>query len=249
MTTFVIRGYHWGYNDEVFFPEGTYIHSQYQSESEAQTAWKKLELSHWADMNAFETDAFFDSRDEDYEKLLAFYKEKTGKTFDESGWDQLYITKAFSEADALEFLKLAELQAYKITKFDEEPFFYTVYLPKEECYLTVHTEGPEILLYGATIDELAQLACDHLDYALGNDEGDIEIKGEIAKLTESPNILESTLKQLDIEYDNDKKMIFIPAEKIEAIFPINDLLKQQFFEVRKSTLEEIREIESNLEDY
>ena len=34
---FIIRGYHWGYNDEVYYPAGNYIKSTFTDETEAKT--------------------------------------------------------------------------------------------------------------------------------------------------------------------------------------------------------------------
>ena len=65
--TYVIRGYHFGYNDETFYVAGSSIHKIYHDKAEAEANYKSLEVAAARQFSLHEMSSFFDG-DEDFIK-------------------------------------------------------------------------------------------------------------------------------------------------------------------------------------
>lgn len=242
---FVIRGYHWGYNDETYYPCGQYIKSTFDNEAAAQKKLLELERAHWQEMDLGETNEFFDGDDKLMEAVNKFTLEKCGEAlFDGDDIRDAYIPDGLSDDDFKQFLKIAGLSAYKLTKFDNDPQFYAIWIREDEDYLKEEDECTTALVYAESIDDLKRASADILAYRW--DDEKVSIKGELASITENPGILESLISSTKgLAYNANKQQLTIDTSKTDALFSVNDLLKNPLFEIKTLSLEEVKDIESN----
>jgi hypothetical protein len=133
---FIIRGFHWGYNDEVFYPCGNYIKSTFENEAEAKKQLISLERDHWKTMDLGETSNFFETDDSFIDKVNEFVTVKCGKPlFTSDDYRDTFIPTNLSDDDFSEFLKISGLSAFKLTKFEMGQKFYAIWFPGDEDYL------------------------------------------------------------------------------------------------------------------
>lgn len=248
---YVIRGYHWGYNDETYYPAGSYIHSVFDDEENAVARYQSLEKAHWQEMDLGETDVFFDSQDRETlcKKVNDFVLEKCGKKVFEDVDDtrDSFIPDSLSVEDTMTVLKMAGLQAYKLAKFDEVPQFYAIWFPEDEEYLTIDDECTSALFYEQTRTELEKEADELLEYRW--DEEVIDKKGSYAEISDNPTALEKiVIDTKGLSYNDKMQCLKIDTSKPTAVFAVNDLLKQPLFEIKQLSLEEVQEIEKDLGD-
>jgi hypothetical protein len=248
LNTYVIRGYHWGYNDETFYPCGSYIESVFTNEDDARKAKLKLEKEYWKHIDLGETQQFFDTNDELINAVNEFTMDKLGnKLFTDDERRDVYIPKTLKDQDYEKFLEIAHLEAYKIIKFDNEPKFMAVKLLKDGSYLMEHDECSTALVYEATLLELQKKSNHLFKYQL--DEYLSPLKGTLDELSESPGILKSIIsKSKCIKFNESKNVIKISAAGADEIFALNEVLKKPIFEIRILSLEEILKIEEELRE-
>ena len=185
---FIIRGYFWGYNDETYYPAGSYIHSVFDDEASAVAKHQSLEREHWQQINLGETDVFFDAHNKEKlcKKVNDFVMEKYGKTVFDDCDDtyDTYFPKELSGEDLITVLNMTGLHAYKLVRFDTNPKFYAVWLPEKEEYLQIHDECSTALLYEKTREELENEAAEWLEYEW--DEEVKKLKGDLGAISENP---------------------------------------------------------------
>lgn len=243
---YVIRGYHWGYNDETFYPCGSYIRTIFENEAEAKAALIELERHHWENCDLGETNAFFDPNPELVDRANSFIKERLGKPlFVDDDPRGTYVPQELSDEDFLEFLRLAELNAYKLTKFDDSARAYAIWFQSEGDYLKVFEEYFTALIWGASIEELKKAAMDELYYKAD----ELVAKGSLEELTDNPELLKRLIETSEgLSYDEDAQELATDAYDPDSLFAVNELLKKPFFEIRSLTLDEVLELEAELEE-
>ncbi|WP_444930743.1 hypothetical protein ACJJIF_02880 [Microbulbifer sp. SSSA002] len=246
MSKFVIRGYHWGYNDETFYPCGSYIKTVFDSEDAARAEKIKLERAHWAEVNLGETYQFFDGDEELIDKVNGFVKEKLGfELFTDDDYRDIFVPSALNDDDFAEFLQIADLTAYKLTKFEDEARFYAIWFNEANEYLMEYDECSESLVFGASLDELKKESEKMLSYYF--DEHPEILKGDINEITDSPSILKELLdKSAGLTYDTQEKCISINTSRESDLFALNELLKKPAFTVKAMSVEELIKIQDEL---
>ena len=81
-STYVIRGYRFGYDDECFYVCGGYINSIYHDQKQAETKYQELEVKYLRNANLSELEQFFDAESDYLQKIdgLKYIKKCNFKT-------------------------------------------------------------------------------------------------------------------------------------------------------------------------
>lgn len=247
-TLYVLRGYHWGYNDETYYPAGSYIHSTFDNEGDACNKKQSLELEFWKEMNFSETNVFFDGDAELCKKINTFTFDKCGeKMFDEEAEfsSENFLPDKLSDDDAMTVLKMAGLESYKLVSFDTTPVFYAIWFPKDDSYLKIHEECTTALIYSDSRAELEAETDGYIEFQW--DDNPIIYKGSYSDFSDNPTALESIVKATEgLNYIDGSKQLQIKTDQTKALFAVNDLLKEPLFEIKSLTLDDIKKIEINL---
>ena len=250
MSKFVIRGYHWGYNDETYYPCGSYVKTVFDSENEARKEKIKLEREHWEEIDLGETSQFFDTDQKLIDQVNEFVRNKLGyELFTSDDRRDTFIPDELSDEDFTHLLAISHLSAYKLTKFDDEPTFYAIWLDNADKYLMEYDEYSTALVFGTSMSELQDESGETLEnYFYDHPE---VLEGDISTITDSPKILQDFLdKSKDISYDEQQNCISIDNPKSGEIFALNELLKTPIFSIRTLSLEEVMDIQNQcVEEY
>jgi hypothetical protein len=246
VSQYIIRGYYWGYNDETFYPCGTFIKSRYYSEEDARKAKLQLEREHWEYTDLGETNQFFDTDEQLINKINEFTQEKLGKIlFTSDDRRNVFIPRNLNDNDYEKFLEISNLEAYKLTKFDDEPRFMAIWFPKNGSYLLEYDECSTALVYEATIAELQNKFNHLMEYDI--EEYLPSLKGALGELSESPSLLKSIIeKSKGIRYNEKKNSIDVKHANANDLFALNEVLNEQIFEIRTLSIDEIMKIEEEL---
>lgn len=249
-SVFIIRGFHWGYNDEVYYPCGNYIKSTFENEIDAIKEITSLERSYWMEMDLGETSQFFDTDQKLIDQVNEFVSKKCGKPlFTDDDRRDTFIPSNLSDEDFFEFLKISGLSAFKLTKFETDQKFYAIWFPDDEDYLKERYEYSETLVYSESIDLLKKEVKSEFEYHW---DGAIRLEGELSELSDSPAILKGLIdNNSSFKYKKDKRCLVIKSDNVDDLFSVNELLKSPLFEIKELTVDEIKEIESKmgLEEY
>ncbi|MCK5697842.1 MAG: hypothetical protein KAI02_06750 [Gammaproteobacteria bacterium] len=242
---FILRGFHWGYNDETFYPCGNYIKSTFTDQIKAEKALLSLERSHWQDMDLGETYQFFDTDQPLIDRINKFTLQKCGSPlFTDDDRRDVFIPTTLSDDDFMEFLKIAHLKAFKLTKFEDDQKFYSLFFPDEQEYLKIYDEGSVALVYSESLEQLKNEAESELEYHWDEP---LKLTGELSALSDSPNLLKTLIDtQKGLNYKADKKLLSIKSDHVDALFSVNELLKQPLFEIKTLSVDEIKALEENL---
>jgi len=247
---YVIRGTHWGYNDETYYPSGSYIHSVFNDKKSAIKKLDALEIAYWREIDFGEIDEFFDGDQDLVDEVNEFtLKECNIKTFeDPDDIRDSYIPEELSDKDVLTLLKIIDLQSYKLVVFDEKQKFHVLFFLGKQQYLTIPDESSSSLIYSTTALKLTQEVKKHdeiIRYYYLNDRA-IKIKGALEKLSDNPTALaEIVNKTRGLFYSKGSSYLEIQP-KIKLLFLVNDLLKNPFFEIQALSLKKIKKIEKKL---
>ena len=248
---YVIRGYQFGYNDECFYIEGNRIESIFTDKVLAEKSYRALEIKAARAWDLSEVENLFDGDDKIREACHQFLMEKynmpllTDDGFIEWG---THLPREMSDTDVLEFIKLADMHSYQLLAFDNEKKFYALWLPKENNYYLEATEGMEYLVYEESEADLLKIIKEIIDY---NGWNPTVLKGTLAEISHSPNILEYLIKKENkISYLSDEKMLKVSGSRPAPYIALNELLREPLFEIHQLSLEEVVKIEKKLEgDY
>lgn len=244
MSKFVIRGYHWGYNDETFYPCGSYVKTIFDSEDKAKKEKIKLEREHWSEFDLGESNQFFDTDQALINQVNEFVKSKLGyEIFTSDDRRDTFIPNELDDNDFEQFLAISHLSAYKLTKFEDEPKFYAIWLNQADEYLMEYDECSTALVFGASMDELKNESEETLeDYFYDNPE---TLKGDINAITESPVIMQDFLgKSSGLSYDDEEKCISIDDPRDGEIFALNEFLKTPIFSIKILSLKDVMDIQN-----
>lgn len=198
-------------------------------------------------MDLGETNEFFDTDEALVERANSFIAEKCGRAlFTDDDRRGTFIPDELSDEDFMRFLAITGLSAYKLTKFEEEPRFYAIWLPEEEGYLTIDDESSVALVYGDSIPDLKREVGDELEYRF---DGELVRSGELEALSDNPAILNEFLAASRFaNYDATAKQLKIDTTDVDTLFSVNELLKPPLLDIRQLTVEEVMAIETELEE-
>lgn len=246
--SYVIRGYHFGYNDEYIYVCGSSIRSIHHDRTTALKQYRALTIEMVRDAYLGEQSSIFDASEEFINKLDAFVFDKTGVHIAQYGSIESYtqLPAKMSDNDVLAFARLAQMPGYELVEFDSEPVFNAIFNCSEQSYQMDYDECFEGLVYsssqGETMGDLAELMED-------NDWGDVEIKGSIKELSDQPTILGALIDNNEcFTFNEDKQFLKLSNTKPEQFAALNELLKKPFFEIRKLTATQIMEMEEDMGD-
>lgn len=250
---YVIRGTHWGYNDQVFYPSGSYIHSTFDNKAAAIKRLETLEVAHWRETDFGETEVFCYGGKALYDKINEFtLKECNIKILDSNNPRESYIPSQLSKKAVLELLKIADLEAYSLVVYDETVKYYALYFLKQKRYLSIteFEQDSVELIYSESIAELTKEA-EELKELISYDYFDdktIKIKGTLPEISDNPTALAEIISQKKgLVYSEDPAYLEIKP-KIKLFFLVNDLLKKPLFEIRTVDIQQIQKLEEKLLD-
>lgn len=244
--SYVIRGYHFGYNDEYLYVCGSAIRSVHQDKSVAEKIYRSLTIECVRSAELSEESSVFDASEEFINKLDAFVFDKTGVHIASYGCIEpgVQLPAKLSDDDVLAFAKLAEMSSYQLVEFDSEPVFNAIWNCKEQSYQMDYDECYEGMVYSSsqqeTMGDLARL----MEY---NDWGDVKIKGNINDISDQPTILRALIDSNKcFSFKEGKQHLKLSKTKPEQFAALNELLKKPFFEIRKLTAQQIMEMEEGM---
>lgn len=248
MAKYVIRQYQFGYNDECYYISGSNILKVYDSDVEAEAAYRKLEIAHIRGAELHEQSSLWDASSDDLKPLNDFVESKTGKKLfaDEHPDYNDSVPKSLADDDVLELGKMAGIRGYKLVAFENEPVFYAIrVLGDEEDWHKIYDEDSTSLVYSESRDEIienvGELAYDYWY--------EKKIKGSLEELSDSPSLLASLLqntKGMKFVEKEKKSFIKIKTEKGADICSLNELLKKPLFEIKELTIDQVVAIEKEL---
>lgn len=251
--TYVIRGYHFGYNDECFYVCGSTINSIYHDREEAELKYKSLVVKYARNSNLGEEGSIFDADSKFIQKIDNYVFEKTGIRIAQDGHVEhgVYLPSKMSDEEVFEFAKLADIQAYKLVAFESKPVFYALWDIEEEQYQYDYDEYYTGLVYAESReDAIANLEILIEDKKWTN----MEITGTIEELSPNPILLEQFIKTNKcFTYDRSQASVRVKKAKAKDLAALNELLNKPMFELRELDPQTIIEIEEKLreeyEDY
>lgn len=233
---YIIRRNEFAYNDEWFLTHNVTagrITAVYTDKAEAQQAYQALvvdALYNESDLSQYDI-GNGEANDETYEKIEAFILEKTGNEFDGETLPEM------NKDDAFEFAKLSGILCYQLIEFDDSKSHYAIWLNAEESYMDHYDTGS--ILFDSNPDFIESSDCDW--YFL--DRMDHTLNGNLADLSDSPEILQAFLQQAKgISFDPQQQTLEISGNEsdYQTIKALNALLKQPLFEIHALTLEQIQ---------
>jgi len=248
--TYVIRSYSFGYNDETFYVSGSAIHSGYDNEATAQSAYAKLERDNINNFLLHERDSFFNADDNFLEKVDAFIFEKTGEHIVENGeTTTAYLpVNQLNDEDLIKFIKLADLQTYKLIAFDGEPTFYALWICKEETYLMDYDEEYESVESVVSFESKDALIKELENVAEYNEWN--QFNGTLEELSSNPLLLQKLIdSDKSLKYNENKKQLKVGRKKSSTYAALNELLKSPLFEIRSFSLPEILKLQEEFGGY
>jgi hypothetical protein len=242
MSSYVLRSYCFGYNDECFYVCGWQIGKIFDNREEAESTYRKLQLQYLRALDLSEHEYVFDGEQEYLEKIDGFLFEKTGKHVLEGNYvdSQRDLHTELSDDDLLAFGDFAEMHAFKLIEFDDEPVFYALYDPRENEFVKYYDESFEGLVYGNSQDEVNKLIA---QYAYGTD---YVGRGSLEALSDNPVLLKQLIdSSKGVNHSPSKKKLTL-SYHAENAAAINELLKEPIFEIREMDAQAIKKIEDEI---
>jgi hypothetical protein len=266
----IIRGYHFGYNDECFSKCGKYTVNKFSSQEKAEQVYKRLEIKDARQFPLKEMEFAMYGGGESLEVLDAFVYEKCGQhILDEDGEliDDV-LPHQLSDNDTFEFIKKVKAYAYQLVEFSDEEAnkdYWIAYLPYENTYLTRdYVNGVEILsdekplVYGETIQDLqGEFSLDCQDFGVDsqyfgqdivvngkrvyNRVNFVKVIGVLADITDNPLLLQKIIEQYPDDFKLTNTELWIGTEISTAFWAANELLKQPLVEFKRFTAKELED--------
>ena len=247
-STYVIRGYHFGYNDECFYVCGGYINSIYHDKKQAENKYQELEVKYLRNANLSELAQFFDA-DSDYLKKMDDYVfAKTGSHLVKNGYVEYGVSlpSQMSDSEVLEFAQLGNIHAYQLVAFEDSPIFYAIWDCEEQQFQMEYDEYFTSLVYAPS----REAAMNNLE-ALMEDKRwkSREIKGTLEGLSSNPMLLKQLIQTNScLSYDASLPAVKLKKAKANDLAALNELLKNPFFEVRELEPQSIMELEKEFSE-
>ena len=248
--TYVIRGYHFGYNDETFYVAGSSIHKIYHDKAEAEANYKRLEVAAARQFSLHEMSSFFDGDEDFIKKMDDFVFTRCGEHIvDEDGCvNEEELTGALNDDDTFEFINLAAMKSYQLVEFDGEPKFFAAWLPHKDSYYIKHDECSASLVCKESKEALIAKLKNIFDEF---DDWHVLLHGELSDLSDTPALLEQVLNShKKAIYNSSKKELVIKGygeKELAALLAVNALLKTPVLEIKELTLQEVLALEQSLQ--
>ena len=243
---YIIRRNEFSYNDEYFSLHSatpSVIKAIYDNKAEAEEAYKSLVVEAlYQQDNLYEYNGDSELAQRAYQFVVdnnIQIELEEDETLEDL--DDFETFPDMSEDDAFKFAQEAGLLWYLLIEFDDQQPIYVLWSCKNQQYLED--------AYGNIFDSLNEDFSDIDDFDLDVFEDDIEeyiIDQDLDDISDSPQLLKSLIEEFDsVEFEEDHHSISsidiygIPFTELKSI---NALLKSPIFEIRKITLEQLKEI-------
>lgn len=245
MSSFVIRRFEFGYNDEWYETDGELgrITAVFDDEASAQAELEHLVAKFWRGEELSSYGMFCDDVDEALvEKLNAFCLAHCGQPLADEDGDVYTLPPGLSDAHVLEFAKIAGLMAYQVVEVPDNGGFVALWWPEEERYLGNYVTE---INYQPSIEALMANVPDQLYEALPD-----SWQGSYEDISHSPLLLRQLVStQPDVlHYDESKQCLSftkgawsVPGMQLLAL---NALLKTPVFEVRQLSIQELMDMQA-----
>ena len=265
----VIRGYHFGYNDECYGTCGNYKVGSFTTKEEAEQAYKKLEIKDARQFPLKDMEFAMCGGGESLEVLDAFVYEKCGKhiLLEDELIDDV-LPHELSDEDTFEFINRADAHAYQLVEFSDEEAnreYWIAYFPYGNAYFANdYVNGVEMsfderpLVYGETIPDLqGEFALDCQDFGVDsqyfgqdivvngkrvyNRVNFVKVKGVLADITNNPLLLQKLIEQYPDDFKLSNAELWIGTEISTAFWAANELLKKPLVEFKRFTAKELED--------
>ncbi len=246
--TYVIRGYHFGYNDEFFYVCGSRVNSIYHSKRQAVRMHEALEVRHARNADLSQEQSLFHATPALVRELDCFVFGKTGRHIAEDGRVAVgvQLPPKMGGEDVMEFIRLAEMHAYTLVTFEEKAVFHTLWDTAAQEYQHEYDEYYTGMVYA----ESRAGVTDNLK-AFMKDKGwrTMELDGALEDLTRSPVLLRRLIETTAcLAYDHSRPSVIVENAEAADLAALNELLKKPLFEVRELSPQEVVELEKLLPD-
>ena len=133
--TYVIKNYEFGYDDQSNYVVGETIHSKYTDFKEAKTRLQQLQINAVRNIPDLKEEGFYSyGTEESLKPVNDFILQKTGQNLIDKEGEIGHLPKSLSDEDILTFMKITEMNFYRLIEFDNEPQFYALWLPYQQRY-------------------------------------------------------------------------------------------------------------------
>lgn len=268
--TYVIRGYHFGYNDECYGKCGNYKVASFNTKQEAEAVYKKLEIKDARQFPLKDMEFAMYGGGQSFEELDAFVYEKCGQRILDQDGELIdgVLPSQLSDEDTFEFINRADAHAYQLVEFSDEDAqkkYWVAYFPYMDSYFTRdYVNGVEILfddeplVYGETLEELqGEFALDCQDFGVDIQDWSqemtvngknihhratfVKVTGTFADITVHPLLLQQLIDQYPYDLRVTHNELWVSTEISTVFWAVNDLLKQPLVEFRKFTAKELED--------
>lgn len=257
---YVIRGYHFGYNDECFGKCGDYKVASFETKEEAEKVYKKLEIKDARQFPLKDMEFVMCSDEDKLQELDAFVYEKCGQHIlnDDELIDDV-LPRQLSDEDTFEFINKANAHAYQLVEFSDEEAnkkYWVAYFPENEEYLSVSREWvngvqvfDEVIIYSK--DKIGILSKIDLErdlvkfwgkLVIWNNNKCIKIKGKLEELSCQPLLLKQLIEQNKSDLSYSKDNLIINVGKAYIFWSVNELLTQPIIEIKSLNERELNDI-------
>ena len=231
--TYVIRGYHFGYNDECFYVCGSYINSIYHDRAEAVSKYQELEIKYLRNANLAELGEFFDGGKDYLKKIDDFVFAKTDTHILKDGFVEYgaSLPSQMSDREVMEFAELGDIHAYQLVEFEDKPIFYALWVCAEQQFQMRYDEYYTSLVYAPS----REAAMENLEDLMDNKRWKTQsIKGILEELSATPVLLQQLIETTSsFSYDESLPGIKLKRAKAKDLAALNELFKKPLFEIRE----------------
>ena len=246
--TYVIRAYHFGYNDECFYVCGSYINSIYHNREEAESKYQELEVAYLRGANLGELGEFFDGGKDYLKKMDDYVFAKTGTHILENEFVDYGVTlpAQMSDREVMEFAQLGDIHAYQLVEFKAKPVFYALWDCGAEQFQMRYDEYSTSLVYAPSRESAMANLKDLMDDKRWQTQ---TIKGTLEDLSATPVLLKQAIAATSsFSYDESLPGIKLKRAKATDLAALNELLKKPLFEIRELEPATILELEAELKE-
>ncbi len=246
--TYVIRGYHFGYNDECFYVCGSCINNIYHNKEQAESEYKALEIKYARNAELTEIESIFNADSDLIKKINDYIFQKTGvpilgeAEFLDRG---AQLPSTLSDDEVFEFVNLAQMQAYNLVTFENNPIFYGFWDTQAGEYLKDYDEYYTSLIYEAS----REAAIERIEFLIQYKAWDtMEIAGTIEDLSSNPILLKQLISTNKcFNYDFSQSKLLLKKARAKDLVALNELLKAPFLEWRELDPQSILKLEKEFD--
>jgi hypothetical protein len=243
---YVIRNFDFGYNDEYSVLDGDLgsIKSVFEDSKSAEDEMKKLTILFLKEEELCNYEPFFEMSNDLFDKLNKFCIEKCGEELDE---EFMYSAGLFPEKliddDLYQISTITGFKPFRVIQLPEDEKFIALWLNKLEKYAESYSTN---FLYYSFVEEFF----DKLPYEIDDCFPDFS-KETYESLSDTPLLLKKfVLSNPNFIHNEDNNNFTSKSSSFSIysipavdIFTLNSFLKNPMFEIRKLTIDEIKEIE------